>query len=251
MGNPHIQPPLLVHFWGRFIDWEKRRKGDNGFLVKTLQKFRAKKVFDSCMGDGCDTIFLLKQGFEVTGNELDVNFIKKSQENARKNSVRLNVSSFDWRKLDRHLPAESFDAVICLGNSLTYLFTKKDQLKALQNFYRILRKGGALIVDERNYGYIVKNKKQILKGGFRYGGKFVYCGTTVHSYPVKISSKEVIMEYTDLQSAKKGHLRLYPFKKGELKKRISEASFSSIRTFYDFQKKKNDQADFFTYVAQK
>lgn len=251
MGLKPIQPAVLVGLWGRFIDWDKRRKGENGFLESTLTRFKARRVFDACMGDGCDTIFLLKQGFEVTSNELDVNFIKKAHENARKNNVRLNVTSFDWRKLERHFPKESFDAVICLGNSLTYLFSKKDHLKALRNFWFLLRKGGVLLVDERNYDYFLKHKKEIAKGQFRYSGKFVYCGTEVKGYPIKISQKEVVMEYTALKTHEKGELRLYPFKKGELVSLVKETGFSNIRPFFDFQKKKNENADFILYLAQK
>lgn len=246
-----VQPRVLVGFWGRFIDWEKRRKGENGFLVKTLSRFKARKVFDSCMGDGCDTIFLLKEGFEVTSNDLDVTFIRKAQENARKNSVRLNVTSFDWRRLDKHFPPDSFDAVICLGNSLTYLFSKKDHAKSLRGFYRLLRKGGVLVVDERNYDYFLKNRKEILAGKFRYRGKFVYCGTEVKAHPIRISSKEVVMEYCDSKTSQKCQLVMYPFKKGELRSRIREAGFGRIETYCDFQKKKDNEADFFTYVAQK
>lgn len=247
----NVQPPALVNFWGRFIDWEKRRRGENGFLVKTLSKFKAKKIFDSCMGDACDTVFLLKKGFEVTSNELDVNFIKRAQENARENSVRLNVTSFDWRRLSKHFSAESFDAVLCLGNSLTYLFKKQDHAKALKNFYRVLRKGGVLVIDERNYEYFLKARKQILNGHFRYSKKFVYCGSEVNAYPVKISSAEVVMEYLDLKSGQKDRLAMYPFKKGELKKGLRESGFSKIHAFYDFRKQPSGQADFITYVAQK
>lgn len=241
----------LESFWGRFIDWEKRRKGENDFLVKTLKKHGTKSVFDACMGDGCDSIYLLKEGFDVSSNELDLGFIRKAQANARENNVKLSVSSFDWRKLGRHFNEESFDAVICLGNSITLLFSKNDRLKTLQNFHKILKKGGVLVIDQRNYDYILKKRKEILAGNFRYSKKFVYCGESVESYPIKISSKEVLMEYLDTFTGKKTYLRMYPFKKNELKNEIKKAGFSGIETFYDYKKRENKKCDFVEFVAKK
>lgn len=93
--------------------------------------------------------------------------------------------------------------MLCLGNSLTYLFNQKDQTKTLRNFLLILREGGILIIDKRNYQYILDKRDEILKGKFRYSGKFVYCGDKVHGKPIEISKDKVRMEYTDERTGKK------------------------------------------------
>src|SRR3990167_8393189 len=156
----------LVSMWREFIDWEKRRKGEDNFLVNQFHTRNVKKVFDASLGDGCDSIYLLKQGFDVTSNEIDKTFLNKALENAKVENVELKITSLDWRTLDSELVEANFDAVICLGNSLTYLFSEKDQLGALRQFKRILKSGGILIVDERNYQYILDNRKKIMRGDF-------------------------------------------------------------------------------------
>jgi hypothetical protein len=98
---------------------------------------------------------------------------------------------------------------------------------------------------------MLKNRKQILKGKFKYSGKVVYCGSEVKAHPVRISSKELVMEYKDLKSGQKDCLTMYPFRKGELLKRIREAGFSKAQAFYDFQARKTANPDFITYVAHK
>ncbi|MBU2100486.1 class I SAM-dependent methyltransferase [Candidatus Micrarchaeota archaeon] len=241
----------VVNLWPDFIDWSKRRQGENGFLKKTLEKNKVNSVFDSCLGDGCDSIYLLKEGFDVTSNDFDLEFIKKAQENARKENVKLNISSFDWRELGRHYDKESFDAVLCLGNSLTYLFCKKDQLNTLRQFYKILKKDGILVIDERNYQYFLDEKDEILKGNFRYSGKFVYCGKKVHAYPIKIEKNRVVMEYSDKNKKNKGNLVLYPFRRNEMKKLLAEAGFKKIQQFSDYKKEFNPDADFYIYVCRK
>jgi SAM-dependent methyltransferase len=241
----------LISMWREFIDWEKRRRGEDNFLVNQFHKHNVRKVFDAALGDGCDSIYLLKQGFDVTSNEIDKIFLDKALENAKVENVKLKITSLDWRKLDEELEQSSFDAVICLGNSLTYLFTEKDQLETLRQFKRLLRNGGVLIIDERNYQYILDNREKISQGDFRYSGKYVYCGDKVHSKPIEISDSRVKMEYADERTGKKGYLILYPFKRGEMKNLLVKTGFASIEQFSDYKVGENYNADFYQYVCVK
>ncbi len=89
-----------------------------------------------------DTIYLLQNGFDVSSNELDDAFREKAIENAKKAGFNINPTSFDWRELSKNYSRSSFDAVICLGNSLTCIFEKEDQLKTLREFHSVLKPGG-------------------------------------------------------------------------------------------------------------
>jgi len=243
---------VLVEMWTDFVNWKMRRKGENGFLLKQLNKRKCQKIFDACLGDGVDSIYLLKRGFDIISNDLDKLFIRKAKQNAKKNRVKLSITDYDWRRLDKHFKPNSFDTVLCLGNSLTYLFKKTDRLRTLRNFKRILRSGGVLIIDERNYQYILDKREEILnKHKFSYSGKFVYCGDKVHGKPIEISNDKVHMEYTDKRTGKKGHLILYPFKRRELLNLIKEAGFTKIEQYSDYKKGFNKTADFYQYICIK
>jgi len=56
-------------------------------------------------------------------------------------------------------PGTLFDAIVCLGNSLSALPDFEgglsDHRRALSNFWSLLRPGGLLIVDHRNYDGIL------------------------------------------------------------------------------------------------
>ncbi|HII15714.1 MAG TPA: class I SAM-dependent methyltransferase [Nanoarchaeota archaeon] len=243
---------ILVEMWADFINWEKRRKGENGFLLNTLNKSHCRNVFDACLGDGADSIYLLKNGFDVTSNDLDNLFIKKARENAIKYNVTLNITEHDWRYLDRHFEGKNFDAVLCLGNSLTYLFEKKGRLKTLRNFLYILKDKGILVIDERNYQSILDKREEILKEGkFQYSGEYVYCGDKVHGRPIEISDDKVRFEYKDERTGSKGYLLLYPFKRGELLDLLKEAGFAKIEPYSDYKKGFTPDADFYQYVCIK
>lgn len=249
--NENYNSQDLVQMWRDFIDWDKRRIGEDNFLIGQLRKHNVKKIFDAALGDGCDSVYLIKQGFDVTSNEIDGVFLKKALENAKEEKISLKITIFDWRKLDTGLPEESFDSVILLGNSLTYLFSSEAQIKALSQFRRILKKEGVLIIDERNYQYIFDNREEILKGKFHYSGKYVYCGDKVHGRPVEITGDRVKFEYVNEVTSKKAHLVLYPFKKGEMKKLLTFAGFKFVEQFSDYQKGEKFDADFYQYVCWK
>lgn len=242
--------PALVDLWGDFIDWKKRRKGEDGFLVDALRKHGSGKILDASLGDGCDSIYLLQKGFDVTSNEIDSLFIEKALLNARKARVELTITNHDWRELVEHFPEETFDAVFLLGNSLTYLFSKRDRVRALTAFKQVLKKRGILLIDERNYQYILDNKEDILAGKFKYSGKFVYCGSKVHAEPVEIQRNKVVMKY-EHENGKKGFLVLYPFKKGELQSLLRESGFKNITRYSDYRKGYDQHADFYQYIASK
>lgn len=242
---------ILAELWGDFVDCKKRREGENGWLIEQLNKYNCKEIFESSLGVGCDSIYLQKNGFDVTSNEIDKSWLKKAIQSAKKEKVKLKITNLDWRKLTTKIKKESFDAALCLGNSLTYMFTHSEQTRALQQLRFILRPKGILIIDERNYQYILDNRKEILGGNFRYSGKYVYCGETVHGKPIEITNDYVKFQYTDERTGKKGYLVLYPFKKGYLKKILKEAGFKKIEQFSDYKKGCRKSADFYQYVCIK
>ncbi len=241
---------VLVDFWDEYIDWNKRREGENGFLVNTLKENGCRKILDASLGTGCDSIYLLKQGFDVTSNEIDAVFARKALENAAKEAVHIKLTGYDWRELDEKFGRASFDAIILQGNSLTHLFKKQVQMRTLSAFRNVLRPGGILIIDERNYGYMLAEKEKILNGNFRYSGKYVYCGKKVKCVPIEIGPEKIVLKATH-ENGKAGQMTLYPFKDGELVSLIRQAGFENIEQYSDFKNGHDVGADFFQYVAKK
>ncbi len=249
---PKNNSKTLAGLWTDFINWERRRAGEAGFLIENLRKYKCKLVFDACLGDGADSVHLIQNGFTVTSNDIDELFIKKALANAKKHAVSLDITRYDWRKLERSFKENTFDAVLCQGNSLTYLFRESDRFKTLGNFYHILKRDGILIIDERNYQYILDGREEILKKGrFRYSNRYVYCGDTVHGKPIEISEGRVLFEYVDERTKRSAYLSLYPFKRGELLGLLTQAGFRKIEQYSDYKKGFDETADFYQYVCLK
>ncbi len=97
--SPNALPPeydqeqnsqALALLWADFVDCDERRKAEKGFLVKTLRRNNCRRVFDAALGDGCDSVHLLRNGFQVTSNEIDPDFLHVAIAAAAKQKVKLD-----------------------------------------------------------------------------------------------------------------------------------------------------------------
>jgi glycine/sarcosine N-methyltransferase len=245
---------IVAKMWDAYVDAEKRMRTEGPFLLRQLPiEPGRRKVFDAATGTGADSIFLLKNGYEVTSNEFDASYLARARLNFSRENVSPAIASYDWLTLGQYLPPKSFDAVICLGNSLTCILSHTDQYRALRNFLDILKDSGVLILDTRNYDYILDERQSILKSGtLRYSGNYVYCGIDkVHAVPIRISETDVTLKFTDLRSGENAYLFVYPFRRTELHDLIREVGFKSISFFSDYRPGPNPEADFHQFVCRR
>lgn len=235
--NDATTPELLLKYWDSFIDWKKRAKGERRFFEKILSKHSCLRVFDASMGTGFDSIQLMRNGFDVTSNEIDQRYIEKALENARRwRRLELKITSYDWREIPEELHG-SYDAVICLGNSLSLLRSKDDQKKSIENFVNLVKPGGLVIIDQRNYDYILRKQKEIFQNpiNFIYSRDYYYCSNRIVGYPIAMIDGLVAFEYKHLGiNEKLCRLFLYPFRDNELSSLMEESGLQ-VETYYDFK----------------
>lgn len=250
MQNKTVFNQTLANSWKDFVDCPERLKTLSGFLEKNLLKHKQGYIFDAALGIGCESIYLLNRGYNVISNEIDDTLIQIARESAYEHKIKLNITQQDWRDLEMKYRNNYFDGIFILGNSLCLLDDINDIQLTLKNFYKSLTPGGTLIVDERNFPYIVEFKNDILKGNFRYSGKYIYCGTEVKAVPIHIANDEVIFGYYR-NNKLIGSLKMYPFKKHEMKELLLEAGFRNVKIFSDFKHGYDKEADFYINVAVK
>lgn len=149
----------------------------------------------------------------------------------------------DWRWLARDIHSK-FDAVICLGNSLTHLFSEQDRRKALVEFYAALNHDGILVLDQRNYD-------GILDTGFSSKHIYYYCGDNVSAEPEYVDEGLARFRYT-FPDKSEFHLNMFPLRKEYVRRLMTEVGFQQIQTYADFQEThKVQDPDFFVHVAEK
>lgn len=125
----------------------KHTKMELAYLVKLLKK--EWKILDLACGYGRFTIPLAKRGFNVEGVDITPSLVEKANELSLKEGAKIRFVVGDMRSLP--YKDNSFDAIICMWNSFSELFRKKDQIDSLNEIYRTLCTGGVAILEMRNH----------------------------------------------------------------------------------------------------
>jgi SAM-dependent methyltransferase len=245
----HVVGTLAAR-WPEFVDCEERLRLEEPFLETLLGRFANPSILDAAMGIGCEVTWLTKAGYNVIGNEVEADLLLVARTRAKKSHVDISTISCDWRNLTDVFGDRCFDVVLLLGNSFCLLLDPSDRERAARHLYNICRSGGMLVIDERNFPYILGSKEGILKGHFRYSRRVVYCGSEIDARPIEIGQDKVRFGYFDGASIV-GTLDMFPFPLGHLKEIFLRAGFGSVEVFSDFAHGYDPSADFYTYVFRR
>jgi glycine/sarcosine N-methyltransferase len=163
--------------YDRFVNWESRLAHEIPFIERTLREADAHRVLDVACGTGMHAIELARRGYEVVGADLSVSMIERARENAAAVEVeaRFVVAGFgelaEKRALSTALSEVEgivkeggglFDAVLCLGNSLPHTLGAEDLDNALADFAAVLRPGGLLLVQNRNFDAVLARRERFM-----------------------------------------------------------------------------------------
>ncbi len=233
----------FVEKWDELIDWDQRWAAEGDFFIEQLRSRGVKRVLDVATGTGFHSARLIEAGFAVVSADGSPYMLAKAFENGRKRGHVLRTVQADWRWLNRDLGGR-FDAVICLGNSFTHLFSERDRRKALAEFYSALAHDGILVLDHRNYDSILDN-------GFSSKHKFYYCGEKVSAEPEHVDDGLARFRYS-FADGSIYHLNMFPLRKAYTRDLMSDVGFQEIDTYGDFMETyHDDEPDFFVHVASK
>jgi len=156
-----------AQLWELYIgDKSHRTSHYRKFVTDALRNRNCKNVLDAACGTGVDSIMLLEEGFDLTSIDLSDKMLKvalKTRWDRRKEPAfdAWDIEEANWLTLPEDVPGEGqFDAVICMGNSFAHLplmdeMKESSHLMALRNFSNMLKPGGVLVIDHRNYDHIL------------------------------------------------------------------------------------------------
>ncbi len=233
----------FVEKWDELIDWDARATSEGQFFVDILRARGKTTVLDVACGTGFHSVRLKEADFDVTSADGSASMLAKAFANGESRGLILKTVKADWRWLNRDIQGK-YDAVICLGNSFTHLHDEQDRRRALAEFYAALKHDGILILDQRNYDYMLDH-------GFKTKHKYYYCGDRVSAEPEHIDDGLVRFRYS-FADGDAYTLNLFPLRKNYVRRLLKEAGFERVRTYGDFQEtyQENDP-DFFVHVAEK
>ena len=281
--------PELAAEWPEYIGLEHRREHFGVFLNDLLADIRAEgQVLDAAAGVGSETLELVHNKYTVVPNEVDGEMKKQLLANAERAKRSVLVLTHPWEHLYERLENQlRFEVVLVTGNSLCMVTGSQQQpgdaarRKCLKNFQRVLKSNGRLIIDERNFQYMLENRDAILADPFQNfapsrNGDIMYSGNDLRGYPAEIEDAHILWRFfrkpaevkntQGLRAAvvnEEPGIDLYPFKAGELHRLISTCGFNVEMVYGDLQpiewdgggsypvKPDGSPYQFFTYVARR
>ena len=149
-------------------------------LSALMKENHVETVLDASGGNGFPAIELRRQGWDISYNDYNA-FMKQQVEAKIKGGdeflASMPCTQVSWENLDQVMAPNSYDMVMCRGNSLPYATSwsvnqscdpKKAEIiiqKALAQFLQILRPGGVLLVDKSSFEstgiYVVEKEGEI------------------------------------------------------------------------------------------
>jgi len=131
-------------------DWPSRLAFELPFLRRALEHARARTLLEVACGGGHHAIALALEGYTVSGADLSAEMIDLARRNAAQPDVSIRFEQAGFADIGTPFNV-TFDAVLCLGNSLPHVLTEEDQLAALTAMHGRLRHGGVLVLQNLNY----------------------------------------------------------------------------------------------------
>jgi tellurite methyltransferase len=107
-------------------------------LVENVIYFKKGSVLDIACGDGRNALFLLKNGFNVTGVDFSNEALKRLSRFAKRNSYLVNTKQIDLSRTNSLNDIGTFDNIL-----INHYRLSKDQFKNIENN---LIEGGILFV---------------------------------------------------------------------------------------------------------
>jgi SAM-dependent methyltransferase len=151
--------------YDRYVNWPSRLAGELPFLEKTLATAprvggNPQRLLDAACGTGMHAIALAQKGYQASGADLSAAMIARARQNAADAGVSVHFETLGFGALAATFGAESFEALLCLGNSLPHLLSSRELDAALGDFALCLRPGGLVVIQNRNFDAILADKSR-------------------------------------------------------------------------------------------
>ncbi|MHB8169935.1 MAG: class I SAM-dependent methyltransferase [Thermincolia bacterium] len=147
--------------YDKMVNWEKRLSREGPFFLRVFSENKAQRVLDLACGTGHHGVMFAKWGMDVTAIDVSEAMVEKSRAAAQQAGVPLEALHGDFLDFRQKVHGK-YDAVVIIGNTLPHLISREDIMFCLREVAGVLKKGGKLIIQNRNYDKLLENKERLM-----------------------------------------------------------------------------------------
>lgn len=141
----------LTDVYEAMIDWPKRLANEEPFYRRWFERVGVRRIVDVACGTGRHAALFHSWGLSVDGADISPTMIEHARANfGEPAGLRWQVRGFHEPIADQ----DSFDAAICVGNSLALAPDLATVEQALRQMLAAVRRGGLLVVQVLNLWHL-------------------------------------------------------------------------------------------------
>ena len=208
-------------------------------LMPILTAFDKPRILDCACGTGLAALALARRGYEVLGTDASSSMVVRAREHAaeQKQPVPFEVCAWEFLPATIQKPV---DLVICLGNSLGHCRDEREMLRSLQGMRAVLREGGLLVIESRNWEKLYADRVRFTHFGLRERAGIRCIPLYVWNFGREFHEPLVVEVVLVFEQQGKVRLQTYdiayqPFRTGQLHSLLQQAGFSNLKTDWTSQ----------------
>lgn len=222
---------------------------------KILGKRDISSILDCSFGTGNITFILSKMGYKISGSDISGEMLSKAKEKADNLELKTELVQCDFRNLTSYWN-KTFDCVMSTGNSLAHV-NNSDLKKVLCEMDKLIRKGGYLYFDSRNWDLVLRRKQR-----FYYYNPFYKDDYRINIMQVWDYNNDSTITFNILHSYEKEQLIekreeyievYYPFSRECVLEELEKLGYTNIEIHNYLSDKINDyeKMEWYCIIAQK
>jgi len=147
--------------YDKMVNWAKRLEREGPFFRRVFEENGVRRVLDLACGTGHHAVMLARWGLEVTAMDISGPMVERAK--AASFAAGVKVEAREGGFLDfRERVQGKYDVVLILGNSLPHLLAKEEVVRCFKDVAGVLNHGGRLIIQNRNYDKVLKEKARFM-----------------------------------------------------------------------------------------
>jgi glycine/sarcosine N-methyltransferase len=224
---------VLGDDYDQMVSWGDRLAREERFFRGLFDAHGVRRVLDCACGTGMHAVAFAQWGLVSAAADLSPVMVEHARGNARTAGVSVDLRVAGFAQMAVSFEGK-FDAVTCLGNSLPHLLDDVSLGACCADFHAILRPGGILVVQNRNYDRLLRERQRFMPVTARNDpeGETLYLRIT--DYPARDSAESIDFtivtlrkkQGTWIQSAQTTPLRA--LRRVTMEGALAAAGFSSL-----------------------